>query len=64
MKKILKRMTGRTTTKNRKNSLSGDEFFAKVQQKAFELYEKRGFTSGNEWSDWFEAEKLVKSGKF
>lgn len=31
-----------------------------VQRKAFELYQKRGYTGGNELGDWLEAERLVK----
>ena len=31
-----------------------------VQKKAFELYQKRGAVSGNEWQDWFDAENEVK----
>jgi len=31
-----------------------------IQEKAYELYERRGRISGHEWEDWFEAEKMVK----
>lgn len=31
-----------------------------IRRKAQELYAKRGATPGNDWADWFEAERLVK----
>ena len=34
-----------------------------VQKKAYELYEKRGRVDGNDFADWLEAERLVRSGK-
>jgi hypothetical protein len=35
----------------------------KIRQKAYELFEKRGYGHGNDLADWLEAEKMVKSGK-
>mgnify|MGYP001766066007 CR=1 FL=1 len=35
-----------------------------IQKKAYELYEKRGRAHGNDWKDWLEAEKIIKSGRF
>ena len=35
----------------------------KIQRKAYELFEKRGYTHGNDLADWLEAEKLVKSDR-
>jgi len=35
----------------------------KIADKAYELFVKRGCTPGNEWGDWFEAERIVRSGK-
>ena len=32
-----------------------------IEQKAYELYAQRGLTHGNDWSDWFEAEKIIRS---
>jgi len=60
-------MAGRNN--NRNGSLRGaskDKLQEMIQKKAYELYEKRGCTSGNELADWFEAEKLVKQelGKY
>jgi len=31
-----------------------------VEKKAYELYEKRGGENGNDWDDWFKAERLVE----
>ena len=33
----------------------------RVQEKAYELYLKRGGAPGNDLNDWFEAEKIVAS---
>jgi len=35
----------------------------KIQKKAYELFEKRGYQHGNDLSDWLEAEKIVKSNR-
>ena len=34
-----------------------------VQQKAYELFEKRGFQHGSDLFDWLEAERLVATAK-
>ena len=31
-----------------------------IARVAYGLYEKRGYTPGNDFSDWMEAEKIVK----
>ncbi len=31
-----------------------------IARVAYGLYEKRGYTPGNDFSDWIEAEKIVK----
>ncbi len=36
------------------------QFYQRVQEKAYELYEQRGCLSGNDLADWFTAESLVK----
>jgi hypothetical protein len=51
------------TSKSSGRSMSQDELNAKIQAKAYELYQKKGCTPGNEWNDWFEAERIVKSGR-
>jgi len=32
-----------------------------VAKRAYEICQKRGCQPGNEWGDWFEAEKQIKS---
>ena len=39
--------------------LSPEEVREKIEKKAYELYEQRGCTPGNELGDWFEAERIV-----
>ena len=40
--------------------ISADEFIARVRMKAYEMYEKRGYTHGKDLNDWLEAERIVK----
>jgi hypothetical protein len=42
-------------------ALTEDELRARVAQKAFELFERRGREGGNEMADWLEAERLVRA---
>ena len=44
-----------------KPKLSQEEFYRRVSQKAYELYVRRGSNPGDEQSDWFEAERLVRA---
>jgi len=44
------------------NRVSREEFMQLVQQKAYEIYEKRGCKPGNDLEDWLNAERLVKLG--
>lgn len=53
-----RRMFGRSKTNNR--STNQNELFSKIQQRAYQIYEKRGFTHGNDMKDWLEAERQVK----
>ncbi len=62
-KKVLRSKKQILSKKVSKESLSPEELHEKIQKKAYELYEKRGATHGNDWADWFEAEKIVKFGK-
>ncbi|MFA5008483.1 MAG: DUF2934 domain-containing protein [Candidatus Omnitrophota bacterium] len=32
-----------------------------IAKRAYEICQKRGSMPGNEWGDWFEAEKQIKS---
>ena len=47
----------------RSEASSPAELQKKIQQKAYELYQKKGCADGNDLADWFEAERLVKSGR-
>ncbi len=31
-----------------------------VRQMAYSLFERRGYSHGDDWSDWFEAERLLR----
>lgn len=42
------------------SGIEQNELFSKIQKRAYELYKKRGFTHGSDWTDWFEAEQQVK----
>ena len=42
------------------NRVRREEFMQLVKKKAYEIYEKRGCTSGNDLEDWLNAERLVK----
>ncbi|MDD5282290.1 MAG: DUF2934 domain-containing protein [Candidatus Omnitrophica bacterium] len=51
-------------SKNKKKGsalLFGESITEKIRRRAQELYEKRGCVPGNDWADWFEAERQVKS---
>jgi len=51
--KTFKAFTSRTTT-------NANDLTAKIQEKAYSLFEKRGYSHGDDWSDWLEAERQVK----
>jgi hypothetical protein len=34
----------------------------RIERKAYELFEKRGYGHGNDVNDWLEAEKIVNQG--
>ena len=58
-KKILKpsAQAGRTAVMERPRDMT-----EQVRKLAYSLYEKRRYAHGNDWHDWFEAEKLLKKG--
>lgn len=41
--------------------ISHSELTSRIQKKAYDIYQKRGYSNGKDWSDWFEAERKVKS---
>lgn len=45
---------------NKQNSSKQDKFNEAVSKIAYELYEKRGCTPGNDLADWLEAEKIAR----
>lgn len=42
-------------------TLTPEEIHNKIQKKAFKLFKKRAHVLGNDWDDWFEAERIVMS---
>lgn len=48
-------------SKSIKQNKSTDNLDEKIQEKAYELYEKRGCCPGHDCNDWYEAERIVKS---
>lgn len=44
------------------SDLSKEQLENLIKQKAHEICMKRGCKPGNDWSDWFEAEKQIKEG--
>jgi len=41
--------------------LSQEEIRQRIEKKAYQLFEQRGYAHGNDLGDWFEAERLVKA---
>lgn len=65
MAKVIKKNNSTTMSKtSAKKSLSQDALYQTIQKKAYELFEKRGYSHGNDWQDWLEAERIVRSGRF
>lgn len=61
--KIRKSKTNAKRNPPRISSQAAEDLQPRIAQKAYELFEKRGRIHGNDLSDWFEAERLVKSRK-
>ena len=50
--------------KNKKKGsaiLFGESITEKIRRRAQELYQQRGCVQGNDWADWFEAERQIKT---
>ena len=47
-------------TKKQNQTISDAEFAKRVEAKAYELYEKRGYQHGCDLDDWLEAEQIVR----
>lgn len=59
-----KKKEQRTSTSNRFEQARPGSSFSRIspediQKKAYELFRQRGGSHGSDWSDWFEAEKLL-----
>lgn len=63
MPKVAKRRANKPRQSTKK-TISPEAMHEMIQKKAYELFEKRGYSQGSEWSDWLEAEKIIKSGKY
>jgi len=48
-------------TKKGSAILFGESITDKIRRRAQELYQLRGCVPGNDWADWFEAERQIKS---
>jgi len=69
MKKVIKKLARKSAPKSKKTvkgtrkkpsgGVSPEELYAMIEKKAFELYEKRGFSHGDDQADWYRAEKSV-----
>ena len=42
-------------------NISSNNFALLVERRAYELYVIRGFRSGYDWNDWFEAQKMIEA---
>ncbi len=64
IKKIVEKTKNKTLARiNKKDgcscSLTRDQVEEKIREKAYDLFQHRGYTHGGDWNDWFEAEKIV-----
>lgn len=48
-----------STRKASSVSINSSEIYQRVEKKAYELYEQRGYTNGNDLQDWLDAEQIV-----
>ena len=46
----------------RNKTLNQEEFRGKIAIKAYEIFERRGYTHGHDTEDWLEAERIVLEG--
>jgi hypothetical protein len=60
VKKIVS-LNSAATEKQSASSVKKNDFLRRVQDKAYELYMKRGCGHGNDLDDWYEAERLVRA---
>ena len=43
-------------------SVDPEEQRQRIEEKAYELYESRGYEHGNDQGNWYEAEEIISSG--
>ncbi len=63
VKKIvgLNAASAKVETKGSAATVKEDDFFRRVQEKAYDLYLKRNCCPGNDLDDWYEAERIVRA---
>lgn len=57
IKKVKKETSARKSIKD----LKSGELFSLIEKKAYEIFERRGYSHGQDQNDWYEAEKFVKA---
>ncbi len=64
IKKLTKKVesAAKSFTTTGSSKLGSRDLTALIAKKAYEYYQKRGYTHGNDQSDWYRAEKEVKAG--
>jgi len=74
IKKIAKKITKKAASKassaktaskkkTSRKKLSQEELNAMIAAKAYEIYESRGYTHGDDQYDWYQAEQIVLGRK-
>ena len=64
IRKIVEKSKNKTLARvNKKDgcacSLTREQVEEKIRGKAYDLFQRRGYTHGGDWNDWFAAEKIV-----
>lgn len=57
----VKQATRRTSQAGSGAAPGGFIAYEEIARVAYELFEQRGYTHGNDQDDWFEAERIVRS---
>jgi len=53
-------LSARKTNGTKQAAISPDEFNRRVAEKAYQLFERRGYSHGNDWFDWQIAQDIVR----
>lgn len=62
-KAVTKKTTKKTVVKKnvvKKKKINTSEYYDLIAKEAYFLFEKGGYTHGNDQENWFEAEKRIK----